>query len=102
MSCGEAGTNANFNAAPVTAWKALHASKELAPGAAPLAGRDVGFTRGDGCVLGSHDLRLRRLQDERGAAAVTCAYDINSAECQQGILGVQCFITDTHVTADNP
>lgn len=100
MSCGEAATNANFNAAPVTAWKALHASKELAPGAAPLAaGRDVGYTRAETdaywdrtiCTAATCAYRMNGAQPQYPGGA----YDINSAECQQGILGVQCFITDT-------
>ena len=47
-SCGEEATNAAFNAQPVTPWKALHVSKELAPGDTPLAaGREVGSTRAE-------------------------------------------------------
>lgn len=104
LSCGEAGaTNANFNANPITPWKTLHASKELAAGAPPLpASREVGTTRAetDGywartiCTGASCNYRMN------GAAPQypNGAYDIGTPECNAGPtgpVGVTCFIEDS-------
>jgi len=100
LSCGSTATNANFNAAPVTPWKALHVSKELAPGDTPLGpGREVGSTRTETdaywartiCTAATCAYRMNGAQPQYPGGA----YDINSPQCQQGTLGVQCFVRDT-------
>jgi len=107
LACGEAATNEAFNAAPITPWKALHASKELAPGAPPLPpSRDVGSTRAETdaywgktvCTAAGCPYRMNGAQPQYPAGA----FGITSAECKAGPGGPPvptaaptCFIEDT-------
>ena len=102
LSCGEGATNAAFNAEPVTPWKALHVSKELAPGDTPLAvGREVGSTRAETdaywtrtiCTAAGCTYRMNGAAPQYPAGA----FSITSDECtaSAGPPDPMCFIEDS-------
>ena len=109
LACAANPTNADFNAGPITPWKALHPSKELAPGTTPLpAGRDVGSTRAETdaywaqtvCTAASCPYRMNGAAPQYPGGA----YDITSAACLAGpsasppagaSAAPTCFIEDT-------
>lgn len=105
LSCGMEATNAAFNASPITPWKALHVSKELAPGSPPLpAGREVGRTRAETdaywartvCTGAGCPYRMNGAQPQYPGGA----YNADSGECQTGPTGalkLTCFIEDSFV-----
>ena len=102
LGCSATADNAAFNAAPITQWKALHATKELPPGESLPAGREVGWTRAETdaywartiCTAAGCTYRMN------GAAPQypNGAYNLDSAECSagpDGPVGVTCFVKDT-------
>ena len=103
LGCGTTATNADYNARPVTQWKALHISKELAPGDPPLAtGREVGSTRTETdaywgrtvCTAAGCPYRMNGAAPQYPAGA----FAINSAECRGTSAtnpAPMCFIEDT-------
>lgn len=105
LGCGSGATNADFFANPVTPWKALHVSKELAAGDTLSTGREVGSTRAETdaywartvCTAAGCPYRMNGAQPQYPGGA----FGITSAECQAGPNedpnnpSPTCFIEDT-------
>ena len=73
IGCGEQATNADYNAAgaDITPWLALHPSKELPPGAAPLpSSREVGRSRAETDAYYARTV----------CTAATCPYRMNGGK----------------------
>uniref|UniRef100_A0A7S2GJN9 WW domain-containing protein n=1 Tax=Haptolina brevifila TaxID=156173 RepID=A0A7S2GJN9_9EUKA len=116
LACGEQDTNEAFNApgADLTPWLALHPSKELPPGSAPLSSsREVGRTRAETdayfsrtvCTAASCPYRMNG-----GTNGNVIVHELGSAGCGpvpapgeaqtvgppvDGSSAPQCFIEDT-------